>query len=104
MDGRASDRWTRRAFGIAAGGLVESLLELRLAPDAAAKKHKHENPKPKCLRSLTRCHGRETECRKGLQCAGVSWTPSVVCCSFDACKVDKDCCSGRRWEGGSCTS
>jgi hypothetical protein len=104
MDGNGFDRWTRRAFGVAAGGIVASLLELGLALDTAARKHKHKKPQPKCLRSQTRCHGHETDCCKGLQCAGVSWTQVVVCCSFDACEVDKDCCSGRRCENGSCTS
>ena len=98
MDGPRFNRWTRRAFGAVMGGLAASLLRIGAPREAEARKHKKpkkpKKPTHQCLVSQSRCHGHETECCKGLQCAGVSWTPNVVCCSFAACKVNNDCCGG----------
>jgi hypothetical protein len=94
---------TRRAVSAAAGGIAVSLLRLGAPLEAEAKHHKHhKKPASGCLRVQTRCHGHETECCKGLQCTGVGWTPSVVCCSFDACKEKNDCCGSLPCRNGSC--
>jgi hypothetical protein len=67
MDDARFDAWTRRRFGLAAGGLAVVLGELVWGDAAAKKKHKHKHKRTKCKSQQTRCH---KQCFKGNCCPG----------------------------------
>lgn len=115
MDGSRFDAWTRRRFGVVAGGLAGSLLALAGRDDAEAKKrHKKKCKKlgDSCDPSGKRkcCHGRLcgfpinddslNHCCRG---GGDSCTPEhqAECCT-GVCQQDLSCfCKG---SGQICTS
>jgi hypothetical protein len=53
MDGSQFDVWTRRRFGLAAGGLSASLLTLASLEDAEAKKRKKRKKKKRVSASIS---------------------------------------------------
>ena len=84
MDDARIDAWTRRRFGLAAGGLASAILRLALASDGAArKKHRHKRKK--------RCQPGQTRC--GKTCV------AGTCCPGNSC--GEACSCGRTVEGGS---
>ena len=86
MDGSGFDAWTRRRFGLAAGGLAASVAAMAGFADAEAKKKKK-----KCRKAGDRCGlGKNQQCCCPLQC-GVSGE----CCrgGGQPCSTDGQCCS-----------
>jgi hypothetical protein len=96
MDGSYFDAWTRRRFGLAAGGLVGSLGALAGRGDAAAKKKR----KKRCKRLRQACTlGRKRQrcCQgRGLFCDEVFALPDgqTHCCheAGGTCADNRDCC------------
>ena len=76
VDGSQFDAWTRRRFGLAAGGLVASLLGLTRL-DAEAKKHKKKRKRKKRKRNQAAVCGT----------LGAICTPGVepICCDNRLC-------------------
>lgn len=97
MDGSRFDAWTRRRFGLAAGGAVGSLLAIvgEGSDDVAAKKKK----KKRCLNLGQRCRqGGKRKCcaKKGLSCQIFEeGSGGRRCCrkGLESCTEDSDCCS-----------
>lgn len=120
MDGGRFDAWTRRRFGLVAGGLVASLLGMpRLEPAAAGKCRDLRQPcgkrKPCCKGKNLKCgttldlpEGQhccrpvQGRCEIGNQCCGALTCSSIAgktgtrCCGAEghACDVQDDCCHG----------
>jgi hypothetical protein len=96
MDGSRFDAWTRRRFGLAAGGAIGSLLGLHdVEPDdAEAKKRKR-----RCRKLGQSCTpgGRRKCCKKrGLSCQIFEeGSDARRCCrkGNEVCTDDSDCCS-----------
>lgn len=102
MDGFRFDLWTRRRFGIAAGGAVASILAL-LQPDVASAKKKKK--KKRCLPLGTGCAaGAKKKCCKSLRCASAGGGgPNTFCCkTTGSCRFGFDCCFGWTCETGQC--
>jgi hypothetical protein len=88
MDDSRFDVWTRRRFGLAAGGLAAILL----GDEAVAKKKR----KKRCRKKGANCGGKRKCCRR-LRCAetGEVGIPVRRCCTDDptaTCRSDADCC------------
>ena len=119
MDGPRFDAWTRRRFGLLAGGLAAGLLRLSAADPADARKRKK---KPRCRPLRFECNdkNRHKRCCPGLFCAEVEGLGDAdrccqayrspcrddsECCGFAECEVitgldnDERCCGD---EGGPC--
>ena len=64
MDGARFDAWTRRRFGLTAGGMLVSLAGMAANDDDASAKHHHHK---KCGQNEKRC-GKK--CVKGNCCLG----------------------------------
>jgi hypothetical protein len=75
MDDEQFDSWTRRAFGVAAGGLAANILGLT----ASAKKKK-----------------RKKKCKGGKRKCGKKCIPKANCCT------DADCGGGATCQDGTC--
>jgi gas vesicle protein len=90
MDASRFDAWTRRRFGLVAGGSIASLAGLSLLADADAKKKKK---KKKCRKSLQPCGGKKKKCCKNLTCSD-TLTADSVCCKPTAgtCTDQSECC------------
>jgi hypothetical protein len=80
MDDERFDAWTRRAFGVAAGGLAATILGLTATDDVDAKKKKRKKKK---------CKGGKKKC--GKKCI-----PKSNCCT------DADCGGGATCQDGTC--
>jgi hypothetical protein len=102
MDGSRFDAWTRRRFGLAAGGLAGSLLALMGLDDAEAKKKhkKHKKHKKRCRKLGQSCtQGGKRKCcsNKGLACQifDTDHPDARRCClrGTAACTEDSECCS-----------
>jgi hypothetical protein len=96
MDGSQFDIWTRRSFGLAAGGLAGSLLAVA-GLDAEAKKKKK---KKKCKKFGDSC----SESGKNACCCGLTCRHPILdevdgdekqCCTAGGfpCDTDGECCS-----------
>ena len=104
MDGSRFDAWTRRRFGLAAGGVVASLFGLSQLDidDSEAKKGKK-----RCRNLGQNCRtGGKRECcrKKGLSCQIFDeGSDARRCCrkGFEPCTGDEQCCS-QSCEGGQC--
>ena len=97
MDGSRFDAWTRRRFGLAAGGAVGSLLVLSgSGADAGDGKKKR---KKRCLALGQSCRlGGKRKCcgKKGLSCQIFEESSNARrCCrkGLEPCTIDDDCCS-----------
>ncbi|MGH7964085.1 MAG: hypothetical protein ACRERD_20070 [Candidatus Binatia bacterium] len=92
MDGSRFDSWTRRGFGLAAGGLVASVLGVAGLTDADAKKKR----KKRCKKVTQRCKlgGKKKRCCHGLRCDRVEDAAGRHCCrkTQAACASDNECC------------
>jgi hypothetical protein len=102
MDGAHFDAWTRRRFGLAAGGLATSLWSALTLEDGAAKK-KHK--KKRCKKLGDGCKpGGKRKCCGELRCdvTGYGGQAPPVCCEKlgKPCDVDRDCCEGLACCGG----
>jgi hypothetical protein len=98
MDGSQFDAWTRRRFGLAAGGLSAALLGVvGLDGTEAKKKHKHKKKK-KCKKLGVGCNptGKKKRCCKNLLCEPALMIGGNRCCLTDGlpCTNLEDCCSG----------
>jgi hypothetical protein len=95
MEGPRFDAWTRRRFGLAAGGFVAATLGVAEMGTAGAKRTK----KKRCRKLGKRCRpGRKPRCCGSLRCgrsAGVEENPRF-CCKTEGkpCQEDVDCCDG----------
>jgi hypothetical protein len=98
MDGSRFDAWTRRHFGLAAGGLAASLMGLAASGDVEAKKKKKKKKK-KCKNLGVACTpGGKRKCcgKKGLSCQPPIELPGGFhCCrrGFEPCASASECCS-----------
>ncbi len=100
MDGSRFDAWTRRGFGVAAGGLAGSLLALSAIPDAEAGRGKK---KKRCKKLGDVCNDGKKKCCCGYGCQTSGMSVQKFCCraaGFPAETV-QDCCSGKL-ELGKC--
>jgi hypothetical protein len=124
MDGSRFDAWTRRRFGLAAGGLAGSLVALESAKVATASQKKKKKQR-RCKKDGQDCGGRQ-KCCEDLICRPIEGlvgrhccrdidqpcTAMVQCCSGvcegvcickstgSVCFVDANCCSGSCGETG----
>jgi hypothetical protein len=95
MDGLEFDAWTRRRFGLAAGGALAALTSLH-ATDA--KKNKKKRRKKRCRKFLQTCQpGGKRKCCGNLRCDFHSGNSlqQEVCCKRKgrSCEEVTDCCS-----------
>ena len=93
MDGKRFDAWTRRRFGLAAGGLVTSLVAL-VGPDVATTTAKDGNKKNNCKNLGQGCSNGGKKKKKRKCCKD----KDLVC--RDADTGGQRCC---RDVGGSCS-
>jgi hypothetical protein len=106
MDGSRFDAWTRRKFGLAAGGAVAALVGMTGLTDTEAKKKK----KKKCRKLGQTCDintKNQKCCKKNEDCAQVQGLGSSnFCCKpHNAnCSVNTDCCGNRKCSGGICVN
>ena len=94
MDGSRFDPWTRRRFGLFAGGTAAALFGLTAHQETEAKKKRKKKRKPKPPREI---------CRKPREACSSS--PEQQCCSGLTCD-DSGCNEGAfclQNEGGTCT-
>lgn len=108
MDGSQFDTWTRRRFGLAAGGAaLASILGIANLPEAEAKKRKKKKKK-KCRKLGETCDiNRKNEqcCNNEQDCGQVQGLGnSNFCCKphNSSCSFNEDCCGNRRCRSGSC--
>jgi hypothetical protein len=80
MDDEQFDSWTRRAFGVAASGLVATILGLTAVDGVDAKKKKRKKKK---------CKGGKKKCGK-------------KCIAKSNCCTDADCDDGATCQDGTC--
>jgi hypothetical protein len=112
MDAKRFDAWTRRRFGLGAGGLAASLLGFQGLDEAEGKnnKHKHKNKGKhkhkgqKCKKAGTGCKPQKRDCCTGLSCQAIPGFGSERCCAAAgaACSQSQECCSGT-CTGGACS-
>jgi hypothetical protein len=99
MDGSQFDVWTRRRFGLAAGGLSASLVGFIGLDSAEAKKKHKKKKKKKCKKLGETCTPDGTACCDCLACGASSGSAGDVCCQPGgaACTLaaQNDCCSGQ---------
>ena len=130
MDEKRFDAWTRRQFGLGAGGLAASLLGVLGIEDAESEPRQHKNKGkhngrnrgkhngknkgkhngkhkgngPKCKKAGTGgCKTSRPDCCAGLTCQAVPGFGGVRCCADPgaSCSRDQQCCSGV-CVGGAC--
>lgn len=107
MDGSRFDAWTRRKFGLAAGGALAALAGLTGAVDIEAKKKKK---KKKCRKLGQTCDITKKNqkcCNNDQDCAQVQGQGSGnFCCKPHnaSCSVNVDCCGNRKCNGGRCVN
>jgi hypothetical protein len=93
MDGLRFDLWTRRRFGLAAGGLAAFLAS---PLNGVAKKKKKK--KKRCTKLGVPCEGAKKCCGQ-LRCditGGGTTSQTKLCCKLQgSCRFNADCCEGR---------
>jgi hypothetical protein len=95
MDGSAFDAWTRRRFGLAAGGVAASLLALAYSPGAQAKKKRKKRKRCRQLRAAC-SPGSKKKCCKAFRCLPTTFMGSDFRCCKDLdapCGADDECCT-----------
>jgi hypothetical protein len=95
MEDDRFDAWTRRRFGLAAGGFAASVLGLAGIEDAQTKKKR----KKRCRKLGASCKsGGKRRCCGKLKCDRIHFDPSpkTRCCrkKDQPCGDSDDCCSG----------
>ena len=97
MEGSRFDAWTRRGFGVAAGGLAGTILAQAAIPGAKAGKKRK-----RCGKQNDQCNDGKKKCCCGYHCEAFDSGPRRCCRAADfPASSDQDCCSGRR-ELGRC--
>ena len=94
MDGPRFDAWTRRRFGLLAGGVAAALLRLSAA-DAADARQRKKKPRCRPLRFECNDKNRHKRCCPGLFCAEVEGLGDTDrCCQAyrSPCRDDSECC------------
>ena len=109
MDGSRFDNWTRRRFGLAAGGFAASLLGLARLEEAEAKNNKPKKDKKpkkakKCKKLGTGCNptAKFKKCCGPGVCQSVDSVGGNRCCqtlSGSVCSSDSECCGNMRCVG-----
>jgi hypothetical protein len=103
MDSKRFDAWTRRRFGLGAGGLAASLLGLQDLNEAKGKKNnkhkhqgKHKHKGQKCKQAGTGCKPKKRRCCGTLSCQAVPGFGGKRCCAGGGaqCSQSQECCSG----------
>lgn len=86
MDGSCFDLWTRRRFGLAAGGGLAALAGLAGVGEAKRRKQRCRKPGQAC--------GKGKRCCGNLACDTTPGGPGRFCCQElgAACANDKQCC------------
>jgi hypothetical protein len=95
MDASRFDAWTRRRFGLIAGGSIASLAGLSAIADSEAKKKKKKK-KCKKLKNGCKTSGKKKRCCKGLTCGeSVAIPEGTHCCrkAQGACTDATECCA-----------
>ena len=94
MDGSRFDLWTRRRFGMAAGGATVALLA---GTRSATVAKKNKKKKKRCKRLLDPCSpGGKRKCCKTLTCLPQTFMGSDFrCCKplNASCGADDECCT-----------
>jgi hypothetical protein len=95
MDDAHFDAWTRRRFGLVAGGLAATILGLAGIEDAQTRKKR----KKRCKKLGASCKsGGKRTCCGTLRCDRISFEPSpkTHCCrkKDQPCAGNHDCCAG----------
>jgi hypothetical protein len=103
MDGSQFDRWTRRRFGLAAGGILATLFGAT-TPRAEARKTRR---KKRCAKLGYACRSdSKRKCCKGLTCdlADLDSGAVTVCCRSEgrSCQTPEDCCRDFVCPNGLC--
>ncbi len=78
MDGSHFDAWTRRRFGVIAGGLAVSLLGVASSDEAIARR-KRRKKKGRC-RDVTESCGGKKKCCRNYTCDRVGLSAGTFCC------------------------
>lgn len=101
MDGSRFDAWTRRRFGLAAGGLVGSFAGLFGIGEDDAKAKKGKKKRCRKLGQSCKSSGKRACCKKkGLACLQAEGGGSQCCRRGQAsCASDGQCCSGSCMDG-----
>src|SRR5690349_2141296 len=99
MDGSRFDAWTRRRFGLIAGGLATTLFGWTVPQVARAKKKKKHKKRSTCLPLGDVCNPSGNRiCCQSLTCKPVpAFDNSNHCCQDvigTPCAAPSDCCSG----------
>lgn len=103
MDDIRFDAWTRRRFGIAAGGAVAALIAL-VSPDQGAARKKGKKKKKRCLDIGVSCTTGGRPCCGALRCDSAGGGgPNTFCCkTAGSCRFGFDCCFGWACEASQC--
>ena len=90
MDALRFDAWTRRRVGLAAGGVIASLLAPLSPREGMARK---KNEEKRCTRVGRRCR-RIRDCCGSLACEPIDGVSGQRCCrqQFANCSREADCC------------
>ncbi len=93
------DRWTRRRFGLTAGGIAAGFGLLSPARGDSKKKKRKPCKPPRCRTLLQSCAPQSTEqsCCQGLNCDPVSGQGSGLLCCLgrqQPCQASSSCCGG----------
>jgi hypothetical protein len=99
MDGTRFDAWTRRRFGLVAGGIGALLLGLDGRDETAARRKGTKNTKKRgrkrkrCKKLLQPCTIGGKTCCKGNDCEPING--GQFCCKpfGKSCSDDAECCS-----------
>jgi hypothetical protein len=100
MDGPGFDHWTRRHFGLAAGGFAASALALLGVMDGEAGRNARKRKrrrKKRCKKLHARCQvGGKRKCCGELRCRTSSLNAGIhtFCCKTEGkpCENEFDCC------------
>jgi hypothetical protein len=115
VDGTQFDAWTRRRFGLAAGGAAASVLGLlSLAETEAKRRRRRKNRKKKNKKQCRKLGQTCDQTRKNQKCCNQNQLCAQVqglgsgnfCCKQrnSGCSVNTDCCGNDRCTNGSCVS
>ena len=95
MNASRFDAWTRRRFGLTAGGLLAALPAFALPERTVASKKKR---KKRCRKLGRACAGGKRKCCGELKCGSTGFAGELpkVCCKTAGkpCGDDRDCCEG----------
>jgi hypothetical protein len=101
MNDSRFDIWTRRRFGLAAGGALAALARLASPEDADGKKDKEKNKskkrKKRCRKvgQVCRQSGKRKQCCTGKACADFDGQTFRCCKNLgQSCTGGGECCSG----------